>query len=59
MHIVGFTIFLSLSYKGVFIEPVLSALSGFYPSCVKPRANLNIQYFGLAQEQFFLSIALG
>lgn len=55
----GFSIYLSNSYKGIFVEPVLEQLAPYLPWLLKYRASTNVQDFGLNQQQFFLSIALG
>ena len=41
------------------MEPVLKQLSSYLPHLVEHREDDNVQDFGLAQEQFFLAIALG
>lgn len=55
----GFTIYLTDSYRGVFMPPVDEVLQGFYPSALQPYGSHNAASMGFAQLMFFMSSALG
>jgi ABC-type multidrug transport system ATPase subunit len=55
----GFSIYLSDSYRGVFMPPVDKVLQLFYPSALQSYRTHNAASMGFAQLLFFMSSALG
>eukprot|EP00349_Pseudokeronopsis_sp_Brazil_P003931 CAMPEP_0202975482 /NCGR_PEP_ID=MMETSP1396-20130829/69411_1 /ASSEMBLY_ACC=CAM_ASM_000872 /TAXON_ID= /ORGANISM="Pseudokeronopsis sp., Strain Brazil" /LENGTH=186 /DNA_ID=CAMNT_0049711149 /DNA_START=34 /DNA_END=590 /DNA_ORIENTATION=+ len=56
---VGFTIYLSESYRGVFVPSIDQILQGYFPSALAKYSSRNVASMGFAQLLFFMSSALG